>query len=107
MVPLLVIEVSSGENVTEDDMIPAECKDLTETDLGYQVEPYVKLQPAFKDYLWGGTRLKEKYGKKCEYDIIAESWELSAHAEGQCTVASGRHKGMLFREYLDKIGREI
>ncbi len=106
MVPLLVIEVSSGENVTEDDMIPAECKDLTETDLGYQVEPYVKLQPAFKDYLWGGTRLKEKYGKKCEYDIIAESWELSAHAEGQCKVESGRHKGMLFREYLDKIGRE-
>ena len=51
MVPLLVIEVSSGENVTEDDMIPAECKDLTETDLGYQVEPYVKLQPAYKDYL--------------------------------------------------------
>ena len=106
MAPLLVIEVSTGENVTEDDMIPAESRDLTETDLGYQVEPYVKLQPAFKDYLWGGTRLKEKYGKKCEYDIIAESWELSAHAEGQCTVASGRHKGMLFGEYLNKIGKE-
>lgn len=106
VIPLLIIEVSSGENVTEDDMIPAESRDLTEADLGYQIEPYVKLQPAFKDYLWGGTRLKEVFGKKCEYDIIAESWELSAHSEGQSTVASGRHKGMLFGEYLDKIGKE-
>lgn len=106
MVPLLIIEVSVGENVTEDDMIPAESRDLTEADLGYRIEPYVKLHPAFKDYLWGGTRLNEVFGKKCEYDIIAESWELSAHAEGQCTVASGRHKGMLFGEYLDKIGKE-
>ncbi len=106
MIPLLIIEVSMGENVTEDDMIPAESKDLTEADLGYRIEPYVKLLPAFKDYLWGGNRLKELYGKKCEYDIVAESWELSAHAEGQSMVASGRHKGMLFGEYLDKIGKE-
>ena len=24
----------------------------------------LKLKPAFKDYIWGGTNLKEKYGKK-------------------------------------------
>ena len=24
----------------------------------------IKLNPAFKDYLWGGTKLKEKYGSK-------------------------------------------
>lgn len=24
----------------------------------------IKLNPAFKDYLWGGTKLKENYGKK-------------------------------------------
>lgn len=106
MYPLMIIEVSVGENVTEDDIIPVESRDLTEVDLGYQLEPYVKLQPAYKDYLWGGVRLKEVFGKKCEYDMIAESWELSAHAEGQSTVASGRHKGMLFGEYLDKIGKE-
>lgn len=106
MTPLVIIEVSVGENVTEDDIISAESRDLTEVDLGYQLEPYVKLQPAFKDYLWGGSRLKEIYDKKCDYDIIAESWELSAHSDGQSTVVSGRHKGMLFGEYLDKIGKE-
>lgn len=106
MVPLVIIEVSVGENVTEDDIVSVESRDLTEADLGYQIEPYVKLLPAFKDYLWGGSRLKEVYDKKCDYDIIAESWELSAHADGQSTIANGRHKGMLFGEYLDKIGKE-
>ena len=35
-----------------------------------------KLDPAFKDYIWGGTRLRDEYGKKCDYDKVAESWEL-------------------------------
>lgn len=106
MLPLVIIEVSVGENVTEEDMVSVDSRDLTELDLGYQLEPYVKLKPAYKDYLWGGTRLKELYHKSCDYDIVAESWELSAHTEGQSTVASGRHKGMLFGEYLEKIGKE-
>ncbi len=106
IVPLIIIEVSVGENVSEEDMVSIDSKDLTETDLGYQLEPYVKLQPSYKDYLWGGTKLKEIYSKNCDYDIIAESWELSAHTDGQSTVMSGRHKGMLFAEYLEKVGRE-
>ena len=32
----------------------------------------VKLTPAFKDYLWGGTKLKENYGKKTDMDPVAE-----------------------------------
>ena len=26
----------------------------------------VKLSPAFKDYLWGGTKLKEQYNNKSD-----------------------------------------
>ena len=26
--------------------------------------PMVKLSPAFKDYLWGGTKLRDAYGKQ-------------------------------------------
>lgn len=33
----------------------------------------IRLQPAFKDYLWGGTKLKTDYGKKTDLDIVAES----------------------------------
>ena len=37
----------------------------------------VRLLPAFKDYLWGGTKLKENYNKKTDLDIVAESWAVS------------------------------
>ena len=36
-----------------------------------------KLTPAFKDYLWGGTKLRDVYRKPCDFDKVAESWELS------------------------------
>ena len=49
----------------------------------------VKLTPAFKDYLWGGTKLKENYGKKTDMDPVAERWELSVHPDGPSIVASG------------------
>lgn len=49
-----------------------------------------KLFPAFKDYVWGGNKLKEKYGKKTDVSPCAESWELSAHGDGLSTLSDGR-----------------
>lgn len=43
-----------------------------------------KLTPAYKDYLWGGNKLKEKYGKTTDLSPLAESWELSFHKDGEC-----------------------
>ena len=42
----------------------------------------LKLNPSCKDYIWGGTRLKEEYGKEYDGDVLAESWELSCHPDG-------------------------
>lgn len=67
----------------------------------------VLLKPAFKDYLWGGTRLRTEYGKDCDLDRIAESWELSAHKDGQSIVAGGEHAGKTLGEYIAACGREI
>ena len=50
-----------------------------------------KLSPAFKDYLWGGTKLRDVYGKNCDYDKVAESWELSTHPAGQSIIEGGEH----------------
>ncbi len=94
---LVVIEVSIGEsagNMTGD-MVHA-----PETGI-------VKLCPVCKDYLWGGRKLENLYGRKAmEGSIIAESWELSAHPAGLCRVMNGRFDGMRFDEYLKKIGKE-
>lgn len=70
-------------------------------------ESVVKLEPAFKDYLWGGTKLRDIYHKKCDFDIVAESWELSAHPDGTSKIASGQYKGLLFTEYLEKVGASV
>jgi len=103
---LIFIETATGTMEEKEDLVALESQDVTETQLGYATDAMVKLKPTFKDYLWGGIRLREEYNKECDYDSIAESWELSAHPAGQSIVDSGRYKGMLFGAYLQKIGKE-
>ena len=67
----------------------------------------VLLKPAFKDYIWGGVKLRTEFGKDCPYDRIAESWELSAHKDGQSVVASGENAGLTLTEYIEKCGNDI
>ena len=61
-----------------------------------------KLSPAFKDYLWGGTKLKTEFGKKSSLDVVAESWELSTHPAGESRICGGPCDGMTLKEYLEK-----
>lgn len=49
-----------------------------------------KLYPEFKDYIWGGERLIERFSKKCEKRPCAESWELSFHPDGMTRISSGK-----------------
>ena len=41
-----------------------------------------KTIPAFKDYIWGGSKLKTEFHKNVDLDRVAESWELAAHKDG-------------------------
>ena len=66
----------------------------------------VKLSPTFKDYIWGGDKLKKQFGKSCDLDRVAESWELSAHKDGQSTVSEGAYKGYSLTAYLDALGKD-
>ena len=50
----------------------------------------IKLQPVLKDYLWGGEKLKTIFGREKD-GIIAESWEVSVHKDGESTI-SGTNK---------------
>ena len=67
----------------------------------------IRLEPAFKDYIWGGTRLRDDFGKKCDLDKVAESWELSCHKDGPSVVATGEDKGLTLQEYIDRHGKGI
>lgn len=69
------------------------------------------LEPALKETIWGGNKLREKYGKVSELANIAESWECSVHPQGLSKVASGKHKGRYLRdvlaEYPEYLGDKI
>lgn len=62
--------------------------------------PILKLTPACKDYLWGGTRLITEYGKPRCGERLAETWELSCHSDGHSTVATGEWAGRTLADYL-------
>ena len=67
----------------------------------------IKLTPAFKDYLWGGTRLRDDFGKDCDFDKVAESWELSCHKDGASVVANGEHAGKTLAQYIETEGKAV
>ena len=62
-------------------------------------EPFL-LQPAGKDYLWGGNRLHTLFGKQLPLHPLAETWECSTHPDGCSIVASGIDKGKTLAEVL-------
>lgn len=64
----------------------------------------VRLKPAFKDYLWGGTRLRDDFGKSCSYEKIAESWELSCHRDGFSVLEESNET---LAEYIEKNGKHL
>ena len=66
-----------------------------------------KLQPSYKDYLWGGHRLVDEYGKDYDGDILAESWELSCHPDGPSTIVNGPYAGKTLEEYIETAGKEV
>lgn len=60
----------------------------------------IKLLPAGKDYLWGGTRLREEYGKNIDLTPLAETWECSVHPDGFSKVANGEYAGQTLAKVL-------
>ena len=58
------------------------------------------LKPVGKDYLWGGTRLKDDFGKTFDMDPLAETWECSTHPAGQSVVSGGPYDGRLLTDVL-------
>jgi mannose-6-phosphate isomerase len=50
--------------------------------------PFV-MQPAYKDYMWGGRRIIDTYQRNAADGTYAESWEVSDRPEGESTISNG------------------
>ena len=60
----------------------------------------LKLNPVFKDYLWGGTKLRDEYGFESNLDKLAEGWMLSCHKDGENTISNGKYEGKTLTEFV-------
>ena len=69
-----------------------------------QRQPFV-LQPAAKDYLWGGSRLNDDFAKDIPLSPLAETWECSTHPDGESVIAeTGQTLAEALREHPDWLG---
>lgn len=66
-----------------------------------------KLKPSCKDYLWGGHRLADEYGKEYKGDVLAETWELSCHLDGPSTIVNGPYAGKTLEQYIEEAGKGV
>ena len=60
----------------------------------------LKLNPVFKDYLWGGTKLRDEYGFESDLTKLAEGWMLSCHKDGENTIENGEFAGKTLTEVV-------
>jgi len=63
--------------------------------------------PVYKDYIWGGNRITAAYGRTGTPTVCAESWEISAHPDGESVVASGPFEGRGLAELAREYGRTL
>ncbi|MBD5393374.1 MAG: mannose-6-phosphate isomerase, class I [Lachnospiraceae bacterium] len=55
--------------------------------------PILFLNPAFKQMIWGGSRLKAEFGYEIPGDKTGECWAVSAHPNGDCVIKEGIYEG--------------
>lgn len=67
----------------------------------------LKLKPSCKDYLWGGRRLTEEYGKEYDGEVLAETWELSCHPDGPSYIVNGKYAGQTLQQYIETEGKDV
>lgn len=72
---------------------------MTNKNTNWNCKPFL-LQPTGKDYLWGGSRLNDEFGKGIPLTPLAETWECSIHPDGPSTVASGEFQGKTLARVL-------
>jgi mannose-6-phosphate isomerase len=64
-------------------------------------------KPVYKNYLWGGTKIRDQLQRKVPSDKIAESWEISDHKDGMSYVENGEWKNYSLSKLLEELGEDL
>lgn len=58
-------------------------------------------QPVYKDYIWGGERLRKILNKNTPYERTAESWEISTNINGICKIKNEEYNGKTLKDIFE------
>ena len=68
----------------------------------------LKIQPVFKEMIWGGHKLRDIYGYDIPSDQTGECWAISGHKNGDCIIGDGEYQGKsvawLFENHRELFG---
>lgn len=60
-----------------------------------------------KEYIWGGTRIAQKYHRMPSLNTCAESWEIADRPEGESIVSQGPLQGCPLHQLIADFGPEL
>ncbi len=64
-------------------------------------------KPVYRDYLWGGDRIRQLYNRTEAPAVCAESWEVSVRPEGMSLVENEPFTGQSLTELSRQYGKEL
>lgn len=92
---------------TEKDVKRGQVKEKEEVHMDDELIYPLTFAPVFKDYPWGGRNLETKLGREIPEGIVAESWEISGHPNGQTPVRTGPLAGLTLSDVQAKLGEAL
>lgn len=68
----------------------------------------LKINPVFKEMIWGGHKLRDIFGYDIPSDQTGECWAISGHKNGDCVIANTEYAGKtvswLFNNHRELFG---
>lgn len=64
----------------------------------------ILLQPVYKEYIWGGDRLRHEFHRRLHPGTYAEAWEVADHPDGQTRIITGPDAGATLAEAIRRRG---
>jgi len=66
-----------------------------------------KMKPRMQERIWGGARLRTKFGKEIPSSATGESWEISAQGENLSLVNGGPDEGKTIPQLIAQYGERL
>ena len=67
----------------------------------------LKFETIYKEKIWGGKKLKEKFSKEIPSPKTGESWEITDNQSGVSRVKNGKLRGETLNELIKKYGKNL